>query len=345
MRPCSPGLLWLLPLLLLLALLAACLLRPQPAAPPSVGDGGPFAVNAAPPSHRRSRRLWVLGCAALAMLAWLVTCSNSFAAVPAWAPAWKQQAHVRRSGARAQLPLVAPPGTRVPCEAPLPSAAQCNVAKRIPVSAADMPRASLQRWGAGDLPPGGCCAVSDAYRFIYVRTPKAGSTTVFSAFLRPAVCARCRRRGTTAARRRTTMRGISTASPPHARPSFSARWIATACSAATFRAGSGCTTLHSPPCASLLAAPSPPTFSAWGIRRQRRALQSSASTQMRFGSVAGLRRWRRRRLLPRSRRPLSSPMATGARRQLDSATPKAASSILWSGWTALSRTWTPSSPR
>ena len=106
---------------------------------------------------------------------------------PSWVRgAWKPAAHAWR-GDRA-LPLVAPPGEHVPCEAPLPSAAQCNVAKRIPVSAADMPRAGAQRWGAGDLPPGGCCAMSDAYRFIFVRTPKAGSTTVFSAFLRPAVC-------------------------------------------------------------------------------------------------------------------------------------------------------------
>lgn len=82
---------------------------------------------------------------------------------------------------------VAPAGARVPCPRAFPKEAQCNVAKRIPVAFQDMPLARLDRW-VGELPPGGCCAFSDAYRFIFVRTGKAASTTVFSAFLRPAIC-------------------------------------------------------------------------------------------------------------------------------------------------------------
>lgn len=86
-------------------------------------------------------------------------------------------------------PLRQTTGLTLPCPASFPSAVRCNSKKVIPVSDADMPlvRKPLH-WDAVGPPPGGCCAWSDVYRFIFIRTPKAASTTVLSAFLRPAVC-------------------------------------------------------------------------------------------------------------------------------------------------------------
>jgi hypothetical protein len=84
--------------------------------------------------------------------------------------------------ASAVPPLI---GRHVPCPAVFPPGVKCNSQKSIPASDLDMPRArAALRWEADGL----CCAWSDAYRFIYIRTGKAASTTVLSAFLRPAIC-------------------------------------------------------------------------------------------------------------------------------------------------------------
>lgn len=94
-----------------------------------------------------------------------------------------------RDVTRATLPT----GQRVPCPEPLSRAAHCNAVKVIPASSKDLPPSFVNNlsplWDATTATDvGGCCAFSDAYRFIYVRIPKSASTTLLSGFLRPAVC-------------------------------------------------------------------------------------------------------------------------------------------------------------
>jgi hypothetical protein len=110
-----------------------------------------------------------------------------------------------RAGAHAVGPLDTSPGRDSvvfpprPCGSGRPAGAVCNVVKRIPALDEAMPLAwqpqpALPYVGENHLMDTwrpysfGCCVVSDAYRFIYVKIAKAAGSTIVAGFLRPAAC-------------------------------------------------------------------------------------------------------------------------------------------------------------
>lgn len=81
-----------------------------------------------------------------------------------------------------------PHATATPCPAPL-AQARCNAHKHIPTSSLDMPpgwQPGKQLWRTHTH---ACCAVSDAYRFIYVKAAKTAGSTILVGYLRPKACA------------------------------------------------------------------------------------------------------------------------------------------------------------
>lgn len=74
------------------------------------------------------------------------------------------------------------------CPPPL-RRARCNVDKYIPTSSLDMPpgwQPYSRHWRSETH---SCCAVSDAYRFIYIKLAKTASSTILPGYLRPNACA------------------------------------------------------------------------------------------------------------------------------------------------------------
>ena len=208
---------FVLQLLLLLAPLLAAYLACRAPSRAEAAAASPQSAAAMASARLWWRRHWLLGCVlvALAVLASEAALSSASVCPPApaaSAPAQRLSRAERRAAAAAEAAAASAAAAAAAvvshhtaaaavqfssqlrtCAPPLPAAAHCNAEKEIPVSDDALPaamRARWQRWlqAPGEAPGRGCCAISDAYRFIFVKMGKCAGSTVLSAFLRPAVC-------------------------------------------------------------------------------------------------------------------------------------------------------------
>lgn len=193
----------------------------------------PPSLVAVPHGSKRAARSSPLAClfsiAALALLSVFAGLQSVVLSRGAAAPTLRDaEFSAPRAAAKDWQPpphghLAPPPvGVARPCAAPLPRTATCNTHKVIPSLDDDMPPlwrappAGGARWGpleAGYKGSGGCCLVSDIYRFIFVRTHKAAGSSLTS-FLQTHACPK--RNGSSSSMSTDTCLGANFR-PPHAK--------------------------------------------------------------------------------------------------------------------------------